>query len=522
MTANRRIILNFLATYGRCLFEMACGLFVSRWVLKALGQEDFGLYGVVGTLTIFIAFFNSVLAASITRFFALAIGERQNTVGGGVRHCREWFTTAVTLHTVVPLALLAVGYPLGEWAIRNYLTIPTHRVEECVWIFRAAAMSCGVGMMTVPLQAMYAAKQYIAELTVYTFATTALNTAFVWYMVNHARDWFLIYALWGFALAIVPQLIIAARAVALFPECRLVRERLFDLAALKRLCSFAGWNFFGALGNLLKQEGVAVLVNRMYGPERNAALTVAMGLSTNADRLSHSLVQAMTPAITSAVGAGDRPRLVSLFRRTCRFGALLTLVFAAPVFLESDLLLKLWLADPPAESASLCLCILVTLILEKLTTGHWVAIAAHGRIALYQFLVGAFYVATLPLAWALMKAGCGLMSVGYALIATRLVVVIIRVVAVDRLLALAPGYWLRRILAPVLAVGAAAVAAGLPARLGLAPDAWRLLATLLSTEAALLPLAWRFALDEEERRFILERLPRRLRPKNLQKGNSPS
>lgn len=52
MTANRRIFLNIIATYGRSLYALVCGLFISRWVLAALGKTDFGLYGVIGGMTV--------------------------------------------------------------------------------------------------------------------------------------------------------------------------------------------------------------------------------------------------------------------------------------------------------------------------------------------------------------------------------------------------------------------------------------------------------------------------------------
>ena len=48
MSPNKRIFLNIVATYGRSLFALVCGLFISRWVLAALGKTDFGLYGVAG------------------------------------------------------------------------------------------------------------------------------------------------------------------------------------------------------------------------------------------------------------------------------------------------------------------------------------------------------------------------------------------------------------------------------------------------------------------------------------------
>lgn len=52
MTANHRIALNIVATYGRSLYALAIGLFSSRWVLMSLEQTDLGLYGVVGGLTV--------------------------------------------------------------------------------------------------------------------------------------------------------------------------------------------------------------------------------------------------------------------------------------------------------------------------------------------------------------------------------------------------------------------------------------------------------------------------------------
>ena len=50
MTANRRITLNIIATYGRSLCALVCGVFVSRRV-SAAGKSEFGVCGVVGGMT---------------------------------------------------------------------------------------------------------------------------------------------------------------------------------------------------------------------------------------------------------------------------------------------------------------------------------------------------------------------------------------------------------------------------------------------------------------------------------------
>ena len=47
MTANRRIFLNIAATYGRSLYALVCGLFISRRV-SAAEKSEFGVCGVAG------------------------------------------------------------------------------------------------------------------------------------------------------------------------------------------------------------------------------------------------------------------------------------------------------------------------------------------------------------------------------------------------------------------------------------------------------------------------------------------
>ena len=73
MTQNRRILLNIVATYGRSLYALVCGLFISRWVLAALGKTDFGVCGVVVGMMVI-----EVLAGTMRRGrVAFAAGNRQ-------------------------------------------------------------------------------------------------------------------------------------------------------------------------------------------------------------------------------------------------------------------------------------------------------------------------------------------------------------------------------------------------------------------------------------------------------------
>ena len=109
MTENRRIFWNIVFTYGRSLLFIVGSLFISRWVLMALGEVDFGLFSVIGGLVVFIQFFNNVLAGATARFYAFSIGaSKTNITTQGLEECRKWFNTALTIHTLLPLFLIAI------------------------------------------------------------------------------------------------------------------------------------------------------------------------------------------------------------------------------------------------------------------------------------------------------------------------------------------------------------------------------------------------------------------------------
>ncbi len=511
MSPNKRIFLNIVATYGRSLYALVIGLFCGRWTLMALGQEDYGLYGVVGGLTVFIAFLNGLLSGSIGRFYALSVGavSAAEDRPAALEECRKWFSTAVLIHSVVPLLLMAVGWPLGEHAIRaGWIVVPPERLSACLWTFRFCCITCFVSMVSVPLDAMYTAKQYIAELTVYSFVTTTLNAGFLYYMVTHPGVWLARFAAWSCLLSLAPSVLIAVRAVRLFPECRFRLRYCLDLSRVRQVLGYAGWQAFGCFGALLRGQGVAILLNRRpaFGPMRNSSMTVANTLAGQAETLAGSMVGAFSPAVFNAYGAGQMARVRSLAFRTCKFGTLLTMVFALPMLLEVDELLRLWLKEPPVYAAGLCWCVLAYHLIDRTAVGHMLAVNASGRIARYQLFLGTSLILTLPLAWLFVELGWGVYSVGYAMVLTMAFCASGRVWFARTIVGMSARHWLRRVLVPLALVGGASLAAGALPRLFLPPSFARICLTTLLSELALVPLSGLFVLDAQERAFAREKL----------------
>lgn len=508
MTANRRIFLNIVATYGRSLYALVIGLFCGRWTYLSLGKIDYGLLGVVGGLIGFVTFFNTLMAGSVSRFYAFSVGKAQKEGNGvaGLEECRKWFSIAVLIHTVLPIVLMTIGYPIGEWAVRHYLTIPADRIEACVWVWRFTSLSCFVGMLSVPFAAMYNAKQEIAELTIYGFATTTLNALFGYYMITHPGVWIVKFAAWTCVIAVLPQLIICTRAVIAYPECRFRFAYARDWGSIWNLFGYSCSRFIVLLSQMLANNGIGVLVNKCLGPLRNAAMSVGNTVSGHCLTLSGSFFGAFSPAITNAAGAGDFEKMRNLAYATCRFSTVAVGIFALPMILEVDEVLKLWLKNPPEWAGVLVTCTLICSMLDKISEGCWISIFAIGRIAVFNAVESIFWFLILPIAYAFFRGGFDVVGAGLAFVCINICVVGVKLYFGRCVAGLSIRHWLRRIFLPILGAFLVSFVAGRCLMLLLAPSIVRVVLTTLTIEFVLVPLVWFFVLQNTERTQLQEKL----------------
>ena len=70
----RRIARNTLMLYLRTLLSVVVGLYASRVVLRSLGVEDYGIYGLVGGIVSLLGFLNASMAGATSRFITYDLG----------------------------------------------------------------------------------------------------------------------------------------------------------------------------------------------------------------------------------------------------------------------------------------------------------------------------------------------------------------------------------------------------------------------------------------------------------------
>ena len=469
------IFQNALATYARSVVALGLGLFSSRWVLQALGASDFGISVAVGSLMAFGTFVGELLRISVARNFAYAIGRT------GPASLSRWFHAAFLLHAVLACALVAVLLPIGEGLLRWVLVLPDGRLGTALVLLRLSLLSLFVTTLTVPFGALFTAHQRFAVPSVAGVVQSAWVFAWAWVLCRIQGDrlaWYGVYMCLGI---LGLQLVQVVWSIRVFGIRRDWIWADVDREKVGAHLSFACWNLFGGGGFLMAVHGSAFVTNRFFGTVGNAAYGIAQQVHYHTEALANALVGAFEPAVTTRSAAGNSEGARRLAGRGGLLAALLLAFFAVPLVFEMDTVLTLWLVDPPPYAGRVCSLLLSVGVVNKLTIGQQIAIAANGRIARWQVVSGVLQTLALPLTLVLAALGGGILSAAAAYAAVFAGCICANIHYGGKVAGMPAGAWLAGQAAPFALALACAVGAAFVPRLWMDEGLPRLFATCCAT-----------------------------------------
>lgn len=503
MLESKRIIINTLCTYGQSLLGMVLVLFSTRWLLVALGHEDYGIFGVVGSAILLMRILTAGLNVGITRFYAFSIGGgRSKEPEEAHEDLMRWFNAALAIHVAMLVLIALIGLPLGEYAIKKWLTIPDNRLDASIWVFRFSIVTALVSFFAAPFVSMLTAYQRIYVVSAADVLRSLGVCLIAFTMLHISGDRLIAYAFAMTCLGLLIQGMLIVSAIRSFPACRVRLAYLHEWGRLRKLFSFTGWKLFGKGSLVLREQGTPIVINLYFGPLANAAYTVANSLFNKANVLSSALNRAFQPAVVSAEGSGDRQNMLSMAMRVCKFGTLLVMLFVVPAILEMENLLNLWLVDPPEYAAKLCQWLLALLIVDRLTSGHALAINAFGKIAAFEVVQGMALFSAVPFSAALFFLGFDLSSIGGVFLITTTLYCITRVVFAKKMVDFPVLSWIRKVGLPVLFLLLAGTGVGGIIIFYIEDSAMRILLTFFCVVLTVTIGAWACLLDREEKFWI--------------------
>ena len=394
---SSRIARNTLMLYIRMFILMLVGLFTSRVVLDALGENDFGIYSVVGGVVAMFTIISGALNSAVSRFITFEMGK-----GSGAQ-LNKVYSTAVTIQLILAVIVVILAEPIGLWFIENKMTIDPSRIPAAKWVLHFSLISFVINLMSVPQMASITAHE---KMTAYAYIgiMDGLLRLGVAFLIMHSPFDRLVY--YAALMAVVVFLVRMAYGIYCrlnFPECRY--RPVFDPPLMKEMFSFAGWNFIGVTSGVLRDHGGNILVNLFSGPAVNAARGVAVQLNGAVQGFVTNFMTAVNPQITKSYASGENEYMFSLVRKASRLSFCLLYLLALPVIFNAEYVLEIWLKDVPEHAPLFVQLFLIFALSESLSNPMITAMLATGNIRRYQILVGGLQLLNLPVSYVCLKLG---------------------------------------------------------------------------------------------------------------------
>lgn len=394
---SRRIVRNTLMLYIRMFVLMLVGLYTSRVVLEALGENDYGIYNVVGGVVAMFTMISGSLNSAVSRFITFEMGKGESA------RLNKVYSTAVTIQLILAAVVVAVAEPVGLWFIDNEMTIAPERIPAAKLVLHFTLAGFVINLMSVPQMASITAHEKMSAYASIGILDGILRLAVAFLIKKNPFDRLAYYAALMAVVVLVVRLAYGAYCRLHFPECRY--RPVFDKSLIREMFSFAGWNFIGVSAGVLRDQGGNILVNIFYGTAVNAARGVAVQLYSTIQGFVTNFMTAVNPQITKSYASGDHDYMFTLVRRASRMSFCLLFIIALPVMFNTEYILSLWLKEVPEHTALFVRLFLVFSLCESISNPLVTLQLATGKIRNYQIVVGGLMLLNIPVSYVFLRHG---------------------------------------------------------------------------------------------------------------------
>ncbi len=446
---GRIIAKNTLMLYVRMIFLLLVGFYTSRVVLDSLGEDDYGIYGVVGGVVAMFSIISGALNSAVSRFITFEMGK------GEKADLNKVYSTSVLIQIVLAFVIVAICEPVGIWFIRNEMTIAPDRIPAALWVLQFSLLAFVVNLMSVPQMASITAHEKMSAYAYIGILDGLLRLGVALLIVHSPTDRLVWYSgLMAVAVMIV-RMTYGIYCRRHFPECRF--RLTFEKGLIREMFSFAGWNFIGVTSGVLRDQGGNILVNVFFTTAMNAARGVAVQLNGAVQGFVTNFMTAVNPQITKSYASGERDYMLSLVKKSSRMAFFLLFIIALPMLFNTEYLLEIWLKEVPDQSAAFVRLFLIFALSESLSSPLITAQLATGNIRNYQIIVGGLQLFNLPVSYALLKYGAPAQATVAVSIVISQICLVARLMLLRKMVGLSPKEFFSQVYIKVLAVSAAAV-----------------------------------------------------------------
>ena len=426
---NKTIAKNTIVIYIRLITVALIGLLSTRFIVKALGAEDYGLYNVVGSIVVMINLVNTVMITTTYRFIAFEMGKKE------IGNINKIFNISLSIHFLLAILVFIIGATIGLLYIDNYLNVAINKLPDARFVFWMSLTACLFSIISIPHQGLLTAMEKFSTIAIVEILRNVfiliISIILLFFCGNRLR----LYALLMFGTIVIVSLLFIG--VCEWKYRKYVKLALqTDKKIYKEMFKFSSWIAMGAVASVGQSQGSSMIMNYFFGTILNAAYGVAQTINYFVGHFSGSIANAATPQITKNYSGNNKQRAINLASYISKYTVFLMLVFSVPILLETEFLINLWLGENsvPEYAVILSRLMIVNLIIQGLGSGLISLVQATGKIKWFQIILSGTSLMALPLSWVLYKLGFPPQTIVYCFMGMALLNVVWRQLLLNKMI----------------------------------------------------------------------------------------
>ncbi|MBD5251063.1 MAG: hypothetical protein HDR83_04535 [Bacteroides sp.] len=396
---STRLIVNTGAQYARTLINLVLSLYSTRLILAALGLADYGIFTLIGGVVSMLAFMTNAMVTTTQRFMSY------HQAKSDLETQQIIFGNSVLMHLAVSVAVLALLEIAGLFLFDGFLNIAPERLPAAKVVYQCTIAMILMSFITAPYKALIISHENIVYTSVVDVCDGVLKVGIAVMLTFMDADKLVTYGFLMLSIYVLNLLAYSIYDFRNYKECIMPRLRFFNREYVKSMSSFIGWQLYSTGCVLGRTQGTAIIINRFFGTVVNAAFGIALQLSGAVSFVSSALMLAINPQIVKAEGGGDRAKMFRLAEIASKFSYLLLAMIVIPIIFVLPEVLHLWLGEVPDYAVLFCSVILITGLVDMITTGLITSNQAIGNIGPYSLTINTIKLTTLPVLWLLLKFG---------------------------------------------------------------------------------------------------------------------
>lgn len=358
------------------------GIFISPYILHRLGDEAFGLWVLIFSVTGYYGLFDLGIRSSIVRYVA-----KYSAVDDHEQLNRLINTAMFSYSAVGLLCLLLTGF--GALFVGSIFRVPADFLHTARWLFLMVGASVALGF---PMGVFGGILEGLQRFYVLNFTSTAsilLRALFIVIALKHGGG-LLTVALITVGLPLITAFINAGFVFRLVPLQ--FRRSYVDRATLKKIANYGGTTFMIIVAGRLRFKTDAVVIGSFLSSAAITYFAIGSRLVDYAGEVVSSLAQIFVPMSSQSDATGDVKGLQKLFIAGNRACALIIFPITAILIILGKSVIEAWVGVKyVATSYPILLVLLIptTLMLAQSASGRILyGMAKHKTLALVTLAEG--------------------------------------------------------------------------------------------------------------------------------------